>query len=270
MHLLHPRNPPVTIAAIGVVEVTPPLLRTHRYLASIARGVANDADANRPVSGAGPPNPAGARQQRPGHLVPADAAAHGGVLRRGPIRGDHRSTRHIPDAIDLDVERNVLTVKTERRPSAVGEHVEFQVAERPSSRHTSRSRGPARDPDPGANRTEPRAIRIGQVQSQSPEEPGVPGAVAVLGQIRALHRLAGPGALDRAGVDHPHVVGPHRGVAGQDPDPASRSWRPGDAAACCSRAAWADTGTDGAGGRGYNATNAPRWCARAGPTSRPV
>ncbi|WP_433166963.1 Hsp20/alpha crystallin family protein [Kribbella sp. CA-247076] len=36
-----------------------------------------------------------------------------------------------PDAIDLDVERNVLTVKAERRPVAVGEGVEMQVAERP-------------------------------------------------------------------------------------------------------------------------------------------
>jgi HSP20 family protein len=36
-----------------------------------------------------------------------------------------------PDAIELDVERNVLTVKAERRPSAVGENVEMQVAERP-------------------------------------------------------------------------------------------------------------------------------------------
>jgi HSP20 family protein len=35
------------------------------------------------------------------------------------------------DAIDLDVERNVLTVKAERRPPATGEHVEMQVAERP-------------------------------------------------------------------------------------------------------------------------------------------
>jgi HSP20 family protein len=36
-----------------------------------------------------------------------------------------------PDAIELDVERNVLTVKAERRPVASGEHVEMQVAERP-------------------------------------------------------------------------------------------------------------------------------------------
>jgi HSP20 family protein len=35
------------------------------------------------------------------------------------------------DAIDLDVERNVLTVKAERRPEAVSDGVEMQVAERP-------------------------------------------------------------------------------------------------------------------------------------------
>jgi HSP20 family protein len=35
------------------------------------------------------------------------------------------------DAIDLDVERNVLTVKAERRPTANGDDVEMQVAERP-------------------------------------------------------------------------------------------------------------------------------------------
>ena len=36
-----------------------------------------------------------------------------------------------PDAIELDVERNVLTVKAERRPTGEAEHVEMQVAERP-------------------------------------------------------------------------------------------------------------------------------------------
>lgn len=36
-----------------------------------------------------------------------------------------------PDAIELDVERNVLTVKAERRPVQTGENVEMQVAERP-------------------------------------------------------------------------------------------------------------------------------------------
>jgi HSP20 family protein len=35
------------------------------------------------------------------------------------------------DAIDLDVERNVLTVKAERRPAPVGDEVEMQVSERP-------------------------------------------------------------------------------------------------------------------------------------------
>ncbi|MEU4744623.1 Hsp20/alpha crystallin family protein [Actinosynnema sp. NPDC023658] len=35
------------------------------------------------------------------------------------------------DAIDLDVERNVLTVKAERRPRHTGDQVEMQVSERP-------------------------------------------------------------------------------------------------------------------------------------------
>ena len=35
------------------------------------------------------------------------------------------------EAIELDVERNVLTVKAERRPVHAGENVEMQVAERP-------------------------------------------------------------------------------------------------------------------------------------------
>jgi HSP20 family protein len=36
-----------------------------------------------------------------------------------------------PEAIELDVERNVLTVKAERRPTAAADRVEMQVAERP-------------------------------------------------------------------------------------------------------------------------------------------
>ncbi len=36
-----------------------------------------------------------------------------------------------PDAIDLSIERNVLTIRAERRPNPVGEDVEMQVAERP-------------------------------------------------------------------------------------------------------------------------------------------
>ena len=36
-----------------------------------------------------------------------------------------------PDAIELDIERNVLTVKAERRPVAGGGDVQMQVSERP-------------------------------------------------------------------------------------------------------------------------------------------
>jgi HSP20 family protein len=36
-----------------------------------------------------------------------------------------------PEAIDLDVEKNVLTVKAERRPAPLSDGVEMQVAERP-------------------------------------------------------------------------------------------------------------------------------------------
>jgi HSP20 family protein len=36
-----------------------------------------------------------------------------------------------PDAIELDIERNVLTVKAERRPAVSTESVEMQVSERP-------------------------------------------------------------------------------------------------------------------------------------------
>ena len=36
-----------------------------------------------------------------------------------------------PEAIDLNVEQNVLTVRAERRPNVVGQDVEMQVAERP-------------------------------------------------------------------------------------------------------------------------------------------
>jgi HSP20 family protein len=37
-----------------------------------------------------------------------------------------------PGKIDLNVERNVLTVRAERRPAAVAEGIEIQVFERPS------------------------------------------------------------------------------------------------------------------------------------------
>ena len=35
------------------------------------------------------------------------------------------------DAVELEVERNVLTVKAERRPVAVGDNIEMQLSERP-------------------------------------------------------------------------------------------------------------------------------------------
>jgi HSP20 family protein len=36
-----------------------------------------------------------------------------------------------PDSIELDIERNVITVRAERRPVATGDNVEMQVSERP-------------------------------------------------------------------------------------------------------------------------------------------
>ena len=36
-----------------------------------------------------------------------------------------------PESIDLNVERNVLTVKAERRPTSDSEHIETHVSERP-------------------------------------------------------------------------------------------------------------------------------------------
>ncbi|MFJ9824191.1 Hsp20/alpha crystallin family protein [Streptomyces sp. NPDC101160] len=36
-----------------------------------------------------------------------------------------------PDAIDIDVERNMLTVKTERRPVAKSDDVQMELSERP-------------------------------------------------------------------------------------------------------------------------------------------
>jgi HSP20 family protein len=36
-----------------------------------------------------------------------------------------------PDAIELNIERNMLTVRAERRPVGTGDNVEMQVAERP-------------------------------------------------------------------------------------------------------------------------------------------
>ena len=57
-----------------------------------------------------------------------------------------------PEAIELDVERNVLTVKAERRPVELGENVEMQVAERPLGVLTPRI--------PIAEKAKPRKISI--------------------------------------------------------------------------------------------------------------
>ena len=73
----------------------------------------------------------------------------------------------------------------------------------------------------GQGETDGQAVQgAQQVQAQSPEVAGVAGAVPVLGpsgQVRAADGLLGPAALDRGGIDHPHVIGPQAGVAGQDP-----------------------------------------------------
>jgi HSP20 family protein len=90
-----------------------------------------------------------------------------------------------PEAIELDVERNVLTVKAERRPNPGGEHVELQVAERPLGVFSRQLfLGDTLDTDhikadydagvltlriPIAERAKPRKITIGTTES-SPKE----------------------------------------------------------------------------------------------------
>jgi HSP20 family protein len=81
-----------------------------------------------------------------------------------------------PDGIDLDVDRNVLTVKAERRPMATEGDVEMQVSERPLGVFSRQLfLGDALDPDhiqasyeagvltlrlPIAERAKPRKISI--------------------------------------------------------------------------------------------------------------
>ena len=64
------------------------------------------------------------------------------------------------------------------------------------------------------------------MQPEPPEVAGVAGAVPILGpacELGAARGFPGPPALHRSGVHHPHVIGPHRGVAGQYADqPAGR------------------------------------------------
>ncbi|MFE5862025.1 Hsp20/alpha crystallin family protein [Streptomyces virginiae] len=42
-----------------------------------------------------------------------------------------------PEAVDIDVERNMLTVKAERRPAAKGDTVRMELAERAKPRRIS-------------------------------------------------------------------------------------------------------------------------------------
>lgn len=49
----------------------------------------------------------------------------------GPGTWSRPAAMPMDAAIELDVERNVLTVEAERRPDATGEHVEMKAAERP-------------------------------------------------------------------------------------------------------------------------------------------
>ena len=57
---------------------------------------------------------------------------------------------------------------------------------------------------------------------------------------------------------------------GPAPRPANRSWRPGGATACCTRADRAGRGTDDPRFHGRTAATGPRWCAPAGPASPPA
>jgi HSP20 family protein len=43
-----------------------------------------------------------------------------------------------PESIDLELDRDVLTVKAERRPAVTGDGVEMQIAERPSGSFSRR------------------------------------------------------------------------------------------------------------------------------------
>jgi HSP20 family protein len=89
-----------------------------------------------------------------------------------------------PDAIELDVERNVLTVKAERRP--IGKDVEMQVSERPLGAFSRQLfLGDTLDTDhidakydagvltlriPIAERAKPRKIAITSADSDAPKQ----------------------------------------------------------------------------------------------------
>jgi HSP20 family protein len=76
-----------------------------------------------------------------------------------------------PDGIELDVERNVGTVTAERRPTAEGDNVETQVAERPRgvfSRQLSLGEALATEYDPANYDAGVLTLRIPVVQQAYP------------------------------------------------------------------------------------------------------
>src|SRR5689334_19735612 len=113
-----------------------------------------------------------------------------------------------PAAIDLDVERNVLTVKAERRPAQATENVEMQVAERPLGVFSRQLfLGDTLDADridasyeagvltlriPIAERAKPRKITIGSAES------GQRQSYAWAGSSSAAQGRAGSGRRGRA------------------------------------------------------------------------
>ncbi|MGW0660989.1 Hsp20/alpha crystallin family protein [Streptodolium elevatio] len=86
------------------------------------------------------------------------------------------------DAIDIDVERNMLTVRAERRPVAVGEGVQVELSERPLGVFSRQiqladvldAEGIVADYDAGvltlripiAERAKPRKITVGQADDR--------------------------------------------------------------------------------------------------------
>jgi hypothetical protein len=117
-------------------------------------------DPDRPVPGSGPADPA--------HHHPAGSDADGCLPVRQRLYGAVQSAGVSPDTIDLNVERNVLTVKAQRNPE-FGEHGDVQIAQRSCrvfSRHsfsaspsTPNHHRPLRRPTPGRHRrhTDPAA-----------------------------------------------------------------------------------------------------------------
>lgn len=91
-----------------------------------------------------------------------------------------------PDAVDIDVERNMLTVKAERRPAVTGEGVQLELSERPmgvfsrqlvlaDSLDTERieatyDAGVLTLRIPIAERAKPRKINVGRASDSGPRQ----------------------------------------------------------------------------------------------------